>query len=293
MVDMTGTTVSTFLQEQWSQRVSIKYRSNVVLPPLMDRTWEDEMEGKGMGDTIRVPEFSQNTDAQKRSVFGTGASITFDAVTETSKLILINNMAYKAWRTPVEMSLQQMVVYEPLLMKGIPQAIQLKVDSELASDDNNGLDAFSADNLIGTDGQDITEDDILSAQELLDNANAPNEDRFFAVSPASRTSLMKIEAFRNVQNAAAVGNLDGSRGPGFLGDLHTFAFHMTNNLEAGTTGKKNAAWQREAIAYVEQQDVRFHSDINIEDGLFMQNIGYIIYGYKMIKGTFGTEIAGK
>ena len=90
--------------------------------------------------------------------------------------------------------------------------------------------------------------------------------------------------------------MDGSRGPGFLGDLHTFAFYMTNNLEAGTTGKKNAAWQREAIAYVEQQDVRFHSDINIEDGLFMQNIGYIIYGFLHIKAesqNFGIEVAGK
>ena len=52
-------------------------------------------------------------------------------------------------------------------------------------------------------------------------------------------------------------------------------------------------FQREAIAYAEQQSVTMVQDLNIEDGLFNQTAGYVVYGHKMVKSGFGREIAGK
>jgi hypothetical protein len=289
MANMTATTMATWLPEVWSERATITYRSNVVLPNLMDRSWESEI-GEGRGDTVNIPNFTQNTSAQKRSTFGTGASLTMDAVTESQTQLLINQLAYKGFSMPVEMALQTMPGYLTRLSDGIGQAIALKVDSELAADNSNGLDAFTA---IGTDNEDVIEDTLLAGETNLGDQNAPLEDRFLVVSPATRASLMKIEAFRSSLYAGAIGNVNGDAGRGFLGRVYTYDIYESNNLESGTSGKKNAMFQREAIAFAEQQGVKIVKDLNIEDGLLNQMVGFSVYGFKMVKLAFGREIAGK
>jgi len=289
MPDMTGTTMATWLPEVWSKKATITYRSNVVLPDLMDRRWEPEI-GVGRGDTVNIPGFSQNTSANKRTTFGTGAALTFDAVTEAQTQLLVNQLAYKAFRMPVEMNAQAMPNYETLLTDGIGQAVALTIDSELAGDNTNGLDAFTA---IGTDNVDVTDDDVLTGETNLNNQNAPMEWRYAVVSPATRASLLKIDVYRNSLYKGATGNFDGSKGAGFLGMVYSLDFYMSNNLEAGTAGKKNAIWQREAIAYAEQKGVTMVRDLNIEDGLFQQVAGYVVYGFKLVKSAFGRELDGK
>ena len=289
MADMTGTTMVTWLPEQWSELATITYRTNVVLPNLMDRRWEPEV-GVGRGDTVNIPNFTQNTSATKRSTFGTGASLTFDAVTESQTQLVVNQMAYKAFRMPVEMAVQTMPSYVSLLTDGIGEACAIKIDSELAGDNSNGLDAFTA---TGTDNVDITEDTLFTAETNLGDNNAPLQDRFLVVSPASRASLLKIEAFRNSLYQSTVGSIGGDKGRGYLGRVYTYDVYESNNLEDGTSGKKNAMFQREAIAYAEQQSVTMVQDLNIEDGLFHQYAGYVVYGHKMVKSAFGREIAGK
>ena len=289
MADMTATTMATWLPEQWSELATITYRTNVVLPNLMDRRWEPEV-GVGRGDTVNIPNFTQNTSATKRSTFGTGASLTFDAVTESQTQLVVNQMAYKAFRMPVEMAVQTMPSYVSLLTDGIGEACAIKIDSELAGDNSNGLDAFTA---TGTDNVDITEDTLFTAETNLGDNNAPLQDRFLVVSPASRASLLKIEAFRNSLYQSTVGSIGGDKGRGYLGRVYTYDVYESNNLEDGTSGKKNAMFQREAIAYAEQQSVTMVQDLNIEDGLFHQYAGYVVYGHKMVKSAFGREIAGK
>ena len=282
MADMTGTTMATWLPEQWSELATITYRTNVVLPNLMDRRWEPEV-GVGRGDTVNIPNFTQNTSATKRSTFGTGASLTFDAVTESQTQLVVNQLAYKAFRMPVEMAVQTMPSYVSLLTDGIGEACAIKIDSELAGDNSNGLDAFTA---TGTDNVDITEDTLFTAETNLGDNNAPLQDRFLVVSPASRASLLKIEAFRNSLYQSTIGSIGGDKGRGYLGRVYTYDIYESNNLEDGTSGKKNAMFQREAIAYAEQQSVTMVQDLNIEDGLFHQYAGYVVYGHKMVKSAF-------
>lgn len=293
MADMTKTTADVYLPEVWSKKASITYRSNTVIVPLLDHRWEPEV-GVGMGDTVRVPGFSQNNSPSNRGAgtgtFGTGAAITFDAVTETSVSLLVDRLYYKAFRLPVEMSAQVMSTYVPLLTDGIGQAISLGVDSDLASDNTNGLDSFTA---IGTDNVDVTDDIVLDGETVLNNANVPLDGRVFIYSPATRGSLMKIDHYRNSLFASSGGNLDGSKGPGYQGRLYTLDCYMSNNLEAGTSGKKNWIGHREAIAYASQKEVRILKDMNVEDGLFDQYVGYLVCGFLVIKSGFGREVDGK
>ncbi|NIR13676.1 MAG: hypothetical protein GWN86_06900 [Desulfobacterales bacterium] len=290
MADMTATTMATYLPEVWSRLASVTYRSNVVLPDLMDRRWEPEI-GVGRGDTVNIPNFTQNNSANKRGTFGTGAAITFDAVTESQTQLAINQLAYKAFRMPVEMSAQAMSTYVPMLTDGIGQAIALTVDSELAGDDTNGIDSFTT--TAGTDNVDVTDDDVLEAETNLGNANAPLQSRYMVVSPATRASLMKIDVYRNSLYGGAVGNLPGDKGAGFIGNVYSLGVYESNNLEAGAAGKKNGVFQTEAIAYAAQKELTMLNDMNIEDGMFNQVAGYMVYGFIKVKDNFGTELDGK
>ena len=289
MANMTATTMDKWLQEQWSALASVTYRSNVVLPNLMARRWEPQI-GVHQGDTVNIPKFSQNTGAQKRSTFGTAASLTLTATTEGQVQLAVNNLAYFGYAMPVEMETQTFSEYIQMLNEGIGQAIALKVDNELAADGTNGLDAFTA---IGTDNVDITEDTLFTGETNLGDQNAPLADRYLVVSPASRASLLKIEALRNSLYGATIGNLDSSKGRGYLGRAFTYEIYESNNLESGTSGKKNAMFHKEAIAFAEQKALTVVHDLNIEDGLINQMVGYNIYGHIMVKSAFGREIAGK
>jgi len=289
--DMTATTMATWLPEVWSSLADVSYHTNVVLPDLMDRRWEPEI-GVGKGDTVNVPQFTQKgrSYVNKRSTFGTGASLTFNYVTENQTQILIDQMAIYAFRMPVEMSAQKMAKYEQLLTDAAGPSIAEQVDYELASDDTNGLDALTA---IGADNVDVTDDVILEGETNLNDVNAPDTDRFFVFSPGTRSSLMKIEAIRNQLYAKTVGNLAGNKGAGYIGPVYTLGCYMSNNLEAGTAGKKNAIFHRFCIAFCEQQAVKIEKGLNIADGLFNEYAAYNVYGFKMIKSTFGREVDGK
>ncbi len=264
----------------------------MVIEPLLDHTWEPEA-GVGMGDTINIAGFTQNqrSDVTKRSTFGTAAAPTWKAATEDQTPLLINQMPIDAHRIPIEMSLQAMPGYEAKLIDGIGQAIALFVDYDLASDGTDGFDAFTA---IGAENVDVTDDVILEGETNLNNVNAPLDGRFFVLSPATRASLMQIEVLRNQLYSSSVGNLPGDRGAGYLGKIYTLDCYMSNNLESGTSaGKKNFIGQRECIAFAAQQEVKILQDVNLEEGILKQIVGYMVYGRKIVKSTFGREVGGK
>lgn len=291
MADMTGTTMATYLPEQWSAMASVTYRTNTVNVPLLDHRWEPEL-GVGRGDTVNIPAFTQNarTDVNERGTFGTGAALTFNANTESQIQLVVDTMIYDAYRYPVEMNVQKMAVYDSLLTEGIGQALAQYIDYDISSDGTNGFDAFTA---IGTDNVDVTDDVVLQAETNLNDNNAPLAGRFGVISPATRASFMKIESYRNQLYANSVGNMSGKKGAGYLGQIYTIDWYMSNNLEAGTSGKKNFVGHMEAIAIATQANVEMLRDINIEDGIFYQTVGYMVYGIKQVKSSFGREVAGK
>lgn len=296
--EMTATTMATYLPDVWSQLASIVYRTNVVIPDLVDRRWEPELP-PGRGDIVNVPLFGQNTSASKRTTFGTLAALTWSALTDVQRQIAVNQMAYKGFVMPLEMNVQKMAMYDTLLTDGIGQACAIQVDSELAADTTNGFDGYST--VVGTDNIDITDDNILTCETNLNNANAPLEWRYLVVSPASYGSMMKIDVLRNQMYRDSVGNLAGDKGAGYRGKVYTFDVYMSNNLEAGAAGKKNAAFQREATALIMQQNLKIVEEISLSGssgtagayGFAKIVAGYVVYGFLEMKDDHGNELDGK
>lgn len=290
---MTTTTLASVLKAIWSDTPTTTYRSNTVLVPMMDHTWEPEL-GVGRGNIVNIYGFTQNTGASNRGAgtgtFGTGASITFTANTEAQTQMTVNRFYYMADRMAIESTGQVMPGYVMRLAQGRGEAIALQIDADLAADNTNGLDAGTA---IGTDNVDITEDDLFTAQTTLNNSNAKLMDRFLVLSPASAASVSKIESLRNSLYRASTGGIDTGAAAGHIGPALTFQVYMSNNLEAGTAGKKNAAFQREAIAYAEQMRLQTVDNINIEDGGFKQNMTFTTCAFRLIKSNHLVEVDGK
>jgi|TARA_Y100000310_G_scaffold340919_1_gene438341 hypothetical protein len=291
MADMTATTMATYLPEVWSTLATIASRQQRILWNLLDLRWQPEI-GVGRGDTVNIASFSQNTrsDVTNRSVFGTGASLNFTANTESQVQLVVNQMAYQAHRMPVEMSAQSMPMYNNLLAEGIGSALSQQMDYLVASDNSNGYDAFTA---IGTDNVDVTEATILQGETVLNDAVAPLDGRYFAMSPATRASIIQIDVLRNQLFSSTVGNLDGSAANGYMGKIYSLNCYMHADLEAGASGKKNFIGHTHAIAGAAQVGVRMVGGLNIADGLFNEVAGYVVYGIKQVKSGFGREVAGK
>lgn len=286
--------MASWLPEVWSGLPTITYRSNTVVVPTLDHRWEPGM-GVGRGDTVNIPSFSQNNSPRNRGAgtgtFGTGASITFDAATESQTQLVVNRFYYKAHRYPLELSVQALPQYFNLVLEGQGQAIGLQVDADIFADGTSGFDAAST--VVGTDNVDITEDDLYTVQTNLNNQNAPVTDRYLVVSPASAASLGKIESLRNTLYRPAVGGIDGARAAGDIGMALTFRVLMSNNLESGTSGKKNYGYHTEAIAYAEQAKLQTEMTTNLEDGGFRQFMTWQTCGFVVVKNAFANEVDGK
>jgi hypothetical protein len=208
-------------------------------------------------------------------------------VTEQQLQIPVDQMAYKAYRFPVEMSLQVMAKYVPMLVTDISTGISAQIDTELAADDTNGFDVFTA---VGGDNESITEDVLLEAEAVLVSNNMLNSDRFAVWSANSRSDMLQIESLRNQLYAPVIGPLKGNTSQGFFGHTFTWDNYVCNNLEAGISGTKNFMGQKEAIAFIAQNSVTIRKELDIDAGLFDIFAGWKAYGFLQMKANAGREI---
>lgn len=288
-ITLSSATTAGYVPQVWSRKSSLVYRKYTVLADKMDRRWEPET-GVARGDRINIPIFTQGSTATKRSTFGTAAALTFTNISDSYAVLIVDDMAYKAYRWAQELNQVKIKELESILTEDIGGSVATQIDADLAGDNTDGIDALIA---VGVDNVDITLDDLISIETTLNDASAKEEDRFVVVSPASRGSLVNIEKLSNSLYAATTGVVKGDKGKGYLGPVLSFETYMSNNLEAGTAGKKNAAFQRECIALCVSKELQVVRDTNIEDGIIDQIAGYAVYGFKLVKSNHGRELDGK
>ena len=170
--------------------------------------------------------------------------------------------------------------------------LAVKMDSNLAGDNTNGLDSFTQ--VEGVDNVDLTGDNILRSRQYLDDANCDMEDRVMFVSPASLMSVYAIERYRSNLYTSSSGTLPGNKGRGYVGRLIDVAcdLYETTNLEAGSAGKKNAMMHKEAIALIVQKEVTVDQRKPV-NAIKTHLLAWQAYGFKKMRSTFGVEMDGK
>lgn len=257
---MTITTGDVFLPEVWSKETQVATEATLVLANLVKRFDSDVANG---GDTLDVPKISNLTAYAKAA----NTQVTLNAPVEDKFQMSINRHFESSYliedRLKVQAAYRLMEEYSPKAGYAIGQ----KIDSDIA-----GLYS-GLSQTVGNSTTDITDANLVLGIQFLDDANAPQTDRFFVIKPAGLAHLRLIDKFSRFDAlginpnpaSGAAGLANGSSvvrriAPnGFVGTLYGVEVYMSTNLteESGTSDiVHNLLFQREAFALAIQQKPR-------------------------------------
>ena len=218
----------------------IEFRqANLGMEATVSARYRDEAR---VGTTVRWSLITApNSSASRtKSEGNSGNDITYDASTETAVTLTINTHQYSAFELEEFERSLSIVDQNRWYTKSAAYVVDLGVDDTLA-----GLvDNFSQ--IVGTLAVDLTDDDNTRAVQYLGDANAPNDGRFYGISPATKRSMLGINRYASSDfNRGGGANIIR----GEFGDVYGLRIFESTNIEgSNAAGHDNGIWQRDAIA---------------------------------------------
>lgn len=280
----TTTTGANFIPEVWSPEVLRAAENALVMATLVKR-FDSLVTGKG--DTIHIPNLSNLTASDKSA----NTQVSLQAPTESDTSISINKHKESSFLVEDLLKVQSNYDLMGEYTTKAGESIARQIDTDLLTEYTNFTNTD-----VGTYGTDISDAVVLAADEALDLANAPMEDRAFVIYPTQKTALMRIDKF---VKADYVGQYNSSTmvrtGPNsryMWGELYGKPVYYTKQVvaTAGTpTQYHNILFHKEALALALQQAPRVQSQYILE---YLGNLVVcdVIYGVKTIRADFGIEI---
>jgi hypothetical protein len=288
---MTITTGDVFLPEIWSKETQKATEATLVIANLVKRFDSDVADG---GDTLHVPKVS-NISANPKAA---NTQVTLNAPVETSFDLSINRHFESSYL--VEDRLSKQAAYQ-VLEQYSPKAgyaVAQKMDSDLA-----GLYS-GLSQTVGNSTTDVNDANICRAIQYLDDADAPQTERYFVIKPAGLSHIRQIQKFAEYQmlgiapavmtaGGLANGNSVVKRiGPnGFVGTVYNLEVYMSTNLteESGTSDTvHNLVFQKEAFAMAVQQKPRTQFQYKQE---YLGTLATVdaIWGFGEYRDAFGVD----
>ncbi len=289
---MTITTGDVFLPEVWSKETQRATEATLVLANLVKRFDADVADG---GDLLDVPKISNLTASAKAA----NTQVTLNAPTEGSFQMSINRHFESSYL--VEDRLAKQAKYR--LMEEYSPKAGFAVASQMDSDIAGLYSGLSQ--TVGNSTTDVTDANICLAIQYLDDANAPQSDRYFVIKPAGLSHIRQIQKFSEYQSlgitptpivsgglAQASGGAVRRIGPnGFVGTIYNLEVYMSTNLteESGTSDTvHNLVFQKEAFAIAVQQKPRMQFQYK-QEYLGTLATTDAIWGYGEYRDTFGVD----
>lgn len=286
ITSLTTTTSANFIPEIWSAEIIRAVESNLVLA---DKVKRYDGDVKSFGDTIHVPNLS-NLSANAKVA---GATVTAQAPTENKIDIAIDQHYESSFYVEDIVKVQSKYDLMSEYTKKAGYAMAKQIDTSIAGL-YSGLTQY-----VGDGSTDITDANLVAAIELLDNADAPESDRFFVIKPSGKAALMLIDKFvLRTGPGWSVGDspiLHGAKENGFWGDLYGVKVYVSTNLvtSAGTpTVVHSLLFQREAFGLAMQQSPRTQSQYQLE---YLSNLVTVdaIWGKAEMRDTFAVDFRCK
>jgi len=255
--------------------------ANLGFSGTVSNTYRDEA---GVGTTIRWGLVTNpNSGAARVKTEGNDQAITYDANTESAVTLTINQHYYSAFELEEFEASLSIIDQQMYYSRRAAYVVNLAVDDALAA----LMDNFTQ--TVGTLIVDLTDDDIRRGVQYLDDANAPKDGRCFAMSPATKNSMLAIERYASSDfNRGGGANLI-TAAFGKIYDLMTW--DSTNVEGTNAAGHDNGIYQRDAIALGMrmQPRTRTHDDI---DDLSTQYAISTIYGVIETRDDHGVWAKG-
>lgn len=280
---VTTTEAANFIPTLWSLEVIEAYYDNFVLAGLVDRSFQ-ELARAGHGNKIRVPHIS---------ALGNWGTITEGS--EVPKYTQVVESYTDIDVTTYEgIKLQWPSIVEIQSMDSLRQNYTREMGLEAAKAVDDDLAALidTVTNSVGTLASDVEDSDVRRAEQYLDDANAPLNDRFFVVSPAQLMGLYDVEKYANSLYKGSSGNLAGSKGRGYIGPIYRSDVYESSNVDGtNAAGHDNAMFQRKAFALVVQQEPKVEMWRNV--GYAMDEvICWALWGVKLMRDTSAVWVKG-
>jgi len=290
--DITVTTAANFIPEIWSKDARIATESNLVMAKLVNRQFEADME---MGDTLHIPDI---TDLAARAK-AANTDVTFETITEGKVDVLIDKHYYAAFKLEDIVKVQADQDLQARYTEKVGYALAKKIDTDL-------LGLYSGlSQTVGSAGVAITDPNLLTAIQYLDDADAPSGERFLVIKPAQMKALLGIDKFVRadavgylaamspiVTGHLQAGGFDPTQVKGYFGQIYGVSVYISTNV--ATTGTSpvstyNLLFHKDAFVLVSQQDIRFQQDYNIRS-LANEIVADTIYGVAEFRDAFAVKV---
>lgn len=281
-----NTTADVFIPEIWSMEAIVARPQRIIFSKLVNHDFEKEL--MKFGDTVNIP--SRAHLAARTKTLNSNAAITFETQTETNTQLIVNQWEYAAMAVEDIIDVQANRDLFAFYAAELGYALDLSVDAVLA-----GLPDDFGTNVVGVLGSDLTYPDLLTARQQLDDANAPDDDRFIVISPKQEAGFLQLDNFINRdytdKNGVAAG---GANDPnkGWIGTWMGTPVYKTTHVEGtNAAGHDNTMFHRSALAVVLQMKPKtvHQYDINfLTDKVAMEQV----YGTKEIRDDHGVWMKG-
>ena len=237
---ITTTTAANFIPEIWSREVRLATESNLVFAK---RVFRLDFEVADYGDTIHVPDVSNIIASTK----GANTEVVFNTVAETMTNVLINQHVYAAFMLEDIVKTQSKYDLRKYYTQKCGYAVRRNIDTNLAT-----LVA-SLSQTVGSADADIGDADIISAVALVDDADAPDEDRSIILKPSQHGALLRIDKFIRMDY---VPNRGQAVQKGKIGEIYGAEVFKTTNVYTSGITRYNCYMHKEAFVLAMQKEPR-------------------------------------
>jgi len=275
---MTPTTHTKFLPEIYGEAIVARDQSE-VLARLVTRKDADVKNG-GTKDNFPI------VSALTTTAVSDETAVTFQATTESEVELSLNRHYESSFMLQDRTKIQSSYELARLYSQKIGQALTDKVETDIA-----GLYS-GLTQTVGTGHTALTEALIVRAIQYLDDAKAPQTERYFVGKPAAMNNLRQISRFTEYQTTgnSAAPMVGGQRG--FVTNAFGVDIYITTNISqvAGTPGIiHNLLFHRSAFALAMQKDISVEQDRR-PDYLGTAFIASALWGYCEMRDDHAVDV---
>jgi hypothetical protein len=251
---LTTTQAACHIPEIWSADTIDAVEANIVIADQVQRKWEKELK---VGDILNIGYISNPTASTKSANTNISLEVIGPSSAEASETITVNTHQYVAFGVENITQVQSKTNLRSKYTKKGGYALASAVDTNLATLPQN----FS--NSVGTLGIELTYDNLLRASQYLDDANAPESDRYIILNPAAKAGILKLEEFKS-SDYVGPDTAGKAVRDAYVGKVLGAPTFNTTLIRAPSAGQGECFFcQKEGVALI-MQDVKSRADYVIE-----------------------------
>lgn len=246
---ITSTTGANFIPEIWSKNMIVVREQNLVFAKLFNRVTGEF----NKGDILHFPNLSHLTAASKST--GITNTIAYEAITENVTDLTVNQHYYTAFAEEDFTKFLADYDLQAAYQKRGAYGMALQIDDFCGG----FIDDFSQ--VVGTLAVPSTDEDLRRAVQYLDDANTPEESRYWVMSPAAKNDAMAIEKYIHADYGTE-GPVTKGRLPG---SIYNLSMYISTNVEgSNAAGHDNGVFHKEAVTLAMRQDIRTQTFYDID-----------------------------